>query len=231
MMLSSRAPMTKDPKRGCHRDWLTKVRASSTHSAPRNYHINMIHVDRRYVLRLQMKSLLVITFGSSIIWPDIAHSRVAGDWSTPGLASNEDPDAPKFIKCASGVVTQEIIRGTGDRDVMPGDSVLVDFVVRRANGYFIYSTVEGLSFQPRDIPTGPVKWELKNDKLLPGLIEGLSGLKRGGRRRILVPPTMGYTSSESTSLEPKMPTFGTSRQLNNHKTEPLIFEVEIINIQ
>lgn len=28
---------------------------------------------------------------------------------------------------------------------------------RRANGYFIYATVEGVSFQPRDVPIGPLE--------------------------------------------------------------------------
>lgn len=30
----------------------------------------------------------------------------------------------------------------------------------RANGYFIYSTVEGVSFQPRNVPTGPLEVKL-----------------------------------------------------------------------
>lgn len=185
-------------------------------------------IDRRLVLKWYLVSLPV-----SLTWPGCSKSRDAGDWSTPGLASDEDADAPKFIKSNTGVVTQDLVRGVGDRAAMPGDTVLVDYVVRRANGYFIYSTVEGLSFQPRDIPTGAVKWELKNDKLLPGLVEALTGLKRGGRRRILVPPSMGYMTTENSnkSLDPKMPTFGTGRQLDNHKNEPLVFEVEVINIQ
>lgn len=34
--------------------------------------------------------------------------------------------------------------------------VLLEYVLRRGNGYFIYSTVDGVSFQPRDIETGPI---------------------------------------------------------------------------
>ena len=216
------------PTRGFPRREDPRVRAQAPRSRTamlQNHSIEMKSIDRRSAMSLFLECSL-----ATLLWPGSASSREAGDWSTPGLASNEDPDAPKFVKSVSGVVTQDLIRGSGDRDARPGDSVLVDYVVRRANGYFIYSTVEGLSFQPRDIPTGPVKWELKDDRLLPGLVEGLTGLKRGARRRILIPPSMGYMSS-SASLEPKMPTFGTSRQLDNHKTEPLIFEVEIINIQ
>ena len=36
----------------------------------------------------------------------------------------------------------------------PGDTVLIDYVLRRSNGYFIYATQEGVSFQPKvgDVP-------------------------------------------------------------------------------
>ena len=159
---------------------------------------------------------------------DAADGREAGDWSTPGLGSTDDSGAPEFVKTASGALIQDLVHGTGERAARPGDVVLMDYVLRRANGYFIYSTVEGLSFQPRDIPTGPVTWKLAEDQLLPGLVEAVSGMKKGGRRRVLVPPRIGYGAGDG--LEPKMPTFGTSRQLENHKGEPLIFEIELINI-
>ena len=38
--------------------------------------------------------------------------------------------------------------------------VEVEYVLRRSNGYFIYSTVEGVSFQPRDVPIGPIDLRL-----------------------------------------------------------------------
>jgi len=89
--------------------------------------------------------------------PSLAHaaSSSAGDWSSPGLASVEDADQPKFFKTASGVPVQQLNEGAG-KAAQRGDRVLMDYVLRRGNGYFIYSTVEGVSFQPSDIPTGPV---------------------------------------------------------------------------
>jgi FKBP-type peptidyl-prolyl cis-trans isomerase len=154
-------------------------------------------------------------------------ARDSGDWSTPGLAETEDTSAPPFKKLPSGVVVQNLIEGTGVRGAAAGDTLLVDYVLRRANGYFIYSTMEGISFQPSSVPTGAAKWTL-DETLLPGLVEGMAGMKKSGRRRILVPPDMGYQGSAKV---PSMPTFATSRQLENHKQEPLVFEVEVINIQ
>lgn len=153
----------------------------------------------------------------------------AGDWSMPGLASSVDPDTPTFVRTSGGTLIQEISPGDlSERPINRGDTVLVDFALRRANGYFIYSTVEGVSFQPSNVPTGPVLWELSEDKLLPGLIEGLIGLKKGGKRRLLIPPKQGYLAAPDA--QPLMPTFGTSRQLQNHKSEPLIFEVQLRRI-
>ena len=108
-----------------------------------------------------------------------------GDWSSPGLAVEEDESAPKFFKTANGVLVQQLSEGSGPV-VARGDRVLLDFVLRRANGYvscyagapcfpslcslpprrsspiiylpsqFIYATVEGVSFQPADVPAVPV---------------------------------------------------------------------------
>lgn len=66
-----------------------------------------------------------------------------------------------------------------------GDVVLFDYVLRRANGYFIYGTIEGVSFQPKDTPVGPVAFKLGNGTLIPGLEEVcnvLGGLTVRGHR-------------------------------------------------
>ena len=53
---------------------------------------------------------------------------------------------------------QELVKGRGPA-AKNGDRIELEYVLRRTNGYFIYSTREGVSFQPIDIPTGP--YELK----------------------------------------------------------------------
>lgn len=84
-----------------------------------------------------------------------------------------------------------------------------------------------MSFQPRDVPIGPVAFRLGDGTLIPGLEEVLVGMATGGRRRALVPPEQGYTSS---ALGPQPPTFATRRQLANHSREPLLFEVELLRV-
>jgi FKBP-type peptidyl-prolyl cis-trans isomerase len=84
-----------------------------------------------------------------------------------------------------------------------------------------------VSFQPRDVPVGPVSFRIGDGELIPGLEEVLVGMAPGGRRRALVPPELGYTSS---ALQPQPPTFATRRQLANHSRESLLFEVQLLRV-
>lgn len=56
------------------------------------------------------------------------------------------------------------------------------------------------------------------------------GLKAGGKRRILVPPELGYATDALLEADPRMPTFATRRQLTNHRAEPLLFEVQLVRV-
>ena len=53
-----------------------------------------------------------------------------------------------------------------------------------------------MSFQPRDVPTGPVTVRLGAGQLIPGLEEVLAGMRPGSKRRALVPPSAGAPQSD-----------------------------------
>jgi hypothetical protein len=92
-------------------------------------------VDRRLLL----SSTAAVLLATSVEVPAaVAATKVtSGDWSSPGLAAPEDESLPKFFKTASGVKVQELAPGSG-QEAKAGDSVLIDYVLRRNNGYFIY---------------------------------------------------------------------------------------------
>jgi hypothetical protein len=103
-------------------------------------------VNRRTVATLLLPGLLA---SSLAVQQQPAAAKVAtGDWSSPGLATPEDEYAPKFFKTASGVKVQELAPGSGPT-AQTGDFVLFDYVLRRANGYFIYGALQRL--QPRQL--------------------------------------------------------------------------------
>ncbi|KAG1672794.1 hypothetical protein FOA52_002782 [Chlamydomonas sp. UWO 241] len=150
--------------------------------------------------------------------------------SLNALDKEEEPALSKFYKTPSGVKVQELLipGELAGPTAKAGDTVLFDYVLRRANGYFIYGTIEGVSFQPKDTPVGPVAFKLGSGRLIPGLEEVLLGMRKGGKRRALIPREAGY--SDCGTQEPQPPTFGTKRQLQAHCTEPLLFELEVLRV-
>ena len=90
------------------------------------------------------------------------------------------------------------------------------------------STVEGVGFQPKDVPVGPVYYTLGKTRIIQGLEEVLVGMKAGAKRRAYIPPRLGYLADES--LEPQPPGYGPKRQIAQHKNEPLLFEVQMIKV-
>jgi len=65
--------------------------------------------------------------------------------------------------------------------------------------------------------------------MVPGIEEALTGMQEGGRRRVLIPPSVGY--DPDVKLEPVPPGFAARRQVINHRSEPLIFEIELLKIR
>lgn len=113
---------------------------SNTHASSRSSSQGT-SLDRRTVATILLPGLVA---GSLAMQQQPAAAKVAsGDWSSPGLATPEDEYAPKFFKTASGVKVQELAPGSGPT-AQTGDFVLFDYVLRRANGYFIYGALQWL---------------------------------------------------------------------------------------
>lgn len=91
-------------------------------------------IDRR---QLALGLTATTAVASLISSQPAAAAQSAGDWSSPGLAAPEDDALPKFFKTNSGVKVQMLVPGSGPK-AGKGDAVLIDYVLRRANGYFIY---------------------------------------------------------------------------------------------
>ena len=73
-------------------------------------------------------------------------------------------------------------------------------------------------------------WLQGDGSTIRGLSEALAGMREGGKRRCLIPPSVGYAHGRS-ELAPQMPTFATKRQLLNHSNEPLLFEIQLLKVR
>lgn len=135
---------------------------------------------------------------------------------------NTGPENVKFRKTASGVKIQDLLDGDGP-EAKAGDFVVFNYVCRRANGYYVYSSVDQFSEDAQ-----PVVLPLGQGKMIVGLEELLLGMRPGAKRRALVPPEAGYTSRD---LQPQPTEFGPQRALFAHAKEPLFFEVQLLKIK
>ncbi|CAK9858404.1 unnamed protein product [Sphagnum jensenii] len=165
---------------------------------------------------LKMRSLVSL-MGAAMALNAAASSAIAA--SIPLMV---EPDLPRFRKTPSGVKIQEVVEGSG-LEANNGDLVEFNYVCRRSNGYFVYSTVDqfGGESQPVVLPLG-------EGKIITGLEEVIVGMKPGGKRRALVPPAVGYVD---LSLGPQPQEFGPRRSLISHANEPLVFEVQLLKIK
>ncbi|KAJ9185866.1 hypothetical protein P3X46_005451 [Hevea brasiliensis] len=127
----------------------------------------------------------------------------------------------RTLKLDSGVRIQDIIEGEGQK-AQEGDLVEVNYVCRRSNGYFVHSTVDQFSGE-----SSPVILPLDENQIIKGLKEVLIGMKVGGKRRALIPPSVGYINE---NLKPVPEEFGPRRSLFSHANEPLIFEVQLLKV-
>jgi FKBP-type peptidyl-prolyl cis-trans isomerase len=168
-----------------------------------------------------------VSFGTALLASTcLVPARVlaadSGDWSSPGLA--KPGDSAKYERTASGVVYELISAGSGD-EAARGDVVQFHYTLRRANGYFIFATIEcgvGCGDGTPEVAT------LGKTPLIAGLEELMTGMRPGEKRRALIPPALGYVTS---GLLPQPPDFGQRRQVIVHASEPLVFEVRLVKVK
>lgn len=80
--------------------------------------------------------------------------------------------------------------GTG-RAVEPGATVVLKWTGRLADRY-------GWPFQRA--PDDDITMLVTNDLLIPGFVQGLRGMREGGKRRILIPGELGYRNETDGPL-------------------------------
>jgi FKBP-type peptidyl-prolyl cis-trans isomerase len=127
-----------------------------------------------------------------------------------GLACTKKPAHPLApeppVTLPGGVVVQTLRAGDG-RGAVKGDKISLHFVGTLADGgVFDSSRARNTTF---DFWVG-------EGQVLPGLDEGLLGMKEGELRTVTVPPAMGY----GLEAKPKIPPNST-----------LTFEVELLDIR
>lgn len=133
---------------------------------------------------------------------------------TAALA-NMDSKAPApesaYVKLPSGVIYADLRPGTGE-EVLEGSRVNLQWVLRKSNGYFVDSS-EVQNGVPFIFTVGDKKAAIE------GLDEGIRGMRQGGTRRILIPPSLAYVQGLEDGLPGPLPAgYGPRQQMRRVQT-------------
>jgi len=97
------------------------------------------------------------------------------------------PDPPEYDshRLPSGLVVRDLVVPESGAEVASGDTVAVNYELRLADR----SLIESSSTSGR-----PLRFQVGAGKVPNGLDEGVLGMRLFGRRRLTVPPELGYGS-------------------------------------
>ncbi|MDF5720372.1 MAG: FKBP-type peptidyl-prolyl cis-trans isomerase [Rhizonema sp. PD37] len=122
------------------------------------------------------------------------------------IASKTMSDA-NTVTTPSGLKYVEIKEGTGATP-QPGQTVVVHYTGTLENG---------TKFDSSRDRNDPLKFKIGVGQVIKGWDEGLSTMKVGGRRNLIIPPDLGYGSRGAGGVIPPNAT--------------LLFDVELLKIQ
>jgi FKBP-type peptidyl-prolyl cis-trans isomerase len=86
---------------------------------------------------------------------------------------------------ATGLVVKDEVVGTG-AEAQPGDTILVNYTGKLDNGT-VFDTSVGKA---------PFQFTLGAGQVIPGWDQGLTGMKVGGKRILIIPPSLAYGSTD-----------------------------------
>jgi FKBP-type peptidyl-prolyl cis-trans isomerase len=159
-------------------------------------------------------ALGVIRFKTEII---ATADRVSGDTQSAVVAVSETEEtevggieeALKNASSPSGelieLVVDDVVIGSGDA-VRVGDTVTV---------HYIGTTQGGIKFDSSYDRGEPFTFTLGEGRVIAGWEEGLIGMKEGGNRILVIPPSLGYGNRTVSVIPPN---------------STLVFAVELVSI-
>jgi len=125
--------------------------------------------------------------------------------------ASELEKALKRAHRADGTLTELVIQdvrlGTGDRRVVVGDTLRVDY---------IGATTDGVPFDSSYERNQPFVFTVGRGTVIEGWEKGLVGMKIGGQRILVIPSDMAYGNRQVGAIGPNT---------------PLVFAVELLDIR
>jgi len=115
------------------------------------------------------------------------------------------------IKSPSGLVIEDLVVGTG-ATAASGQKVDVHYT-----GWLTDGVITGRKFDSSKDRGQPFQFALGKGQVIRGWDEGVAGMKVGGKRKLTIPPALGYGSRGAGGVIPPNAT--------------LLFEVELLGVK
>jgi peptidylprolyl isomerase len=123
--------------------------------------------------------------------------------------ASEKPELGKKITASSGLQYIDVKIGTGTLP-KPGQVVMVHYTGTLTNGQKFDSSYDHPGQEPYAFPLG-------TGQVIPGWDEGIATMRVGGKRKLIVPPGLGYGEQGRPPVIPPNST--------------LLFDVELVGVQ
>ena len=130
-----------------------------------------------------------------------------GDSKSAAASPGAAVDSAALTKTASGLQYQDVVVGTGP-EAKAGQTAVVHYT-----GWL----TDGTKFDSSRDRGQPFSFPLGGGQVIAGWDEGVAGMKVGGRRKLVIPPDLGYGAMGSPPVIPASAT--------------LVFDVELIGVE
>ena len=175
-----------------------------------------------------------VAFGA-VDWMDpivaAASSAKPEEFTSVGTqAPPPTPDDKPFVTLESGVKVKDFRIGTGDSSITSTSqrvNIQCSGRLLNLNGVMFYNTKNN---NPDGFGAIPLIIDLGKGQALPGLEQGLIGMKKGGIRRIIIPQELAY--NKYPDLEPQPTNANDQRALDSVVKNPrrdgaILFDVQV----
>jgi len=115
-------------------------------------------------------------------------------------------DLSKMTKTASGLYWRDVTVGTGT-PVAVGKLISIHYIGWLSNG---------TQFDANQPGSTPFRFTVGAGQVIPGFDEGVRGMAIGGRRQLIIPPSLGYGSAANGPIP---------------ANSVLVFQIDLVAIQ
>lgn len=134
-------------------------------------------------------------------------AQQSSDPATATYASEVGVAIDSMSKTPSGLYVQEVAPGSGD-SAQAGRTVSVHYT-----GWL----ADGTKFDSSRDRNEPIQFTLGRGEVIQGWDEGVAGMKVGGRRKLVIPPALGYGAQGAGGVIPP--------------NAVLVFDVELVGVR